>query len=137
MSKRSTYKVAHAQKTLNMLRYLAITKTSLDGRKQDAEMAPKEEATLNGAGTQGEVVDPQDDEEQADTAQNRAIGELMASVHQLQEELVAQKAMVAKQVEDTSKLHVSGFIQKTHHREAEKKAAMDKYHGFKQQGIKR
>jgi hypothetical protein len=32
---------------------------------------------------------------------------------------------------------VSGFIQKTHHREAEKKAAMDKYHGFKQQGIKR
>jgi hypothetical protein len=78
-----------------MLRYLAITKTSLDGRKQDAEMAPKEEATLNGDGTQGEVVDPQDDEEQADTAQNRAIGELMASVHQLQEELVAQKAMVA------------------------------------------
>ena len=51
-----------------------------------------------------------------------------------QRELVAQKAMVAKQVEDTSKLHVSGFIQKTHHREAEKKAAMDKYY---QQGIKR
>ena len=50
-----------------------------------------------------------------------------------QRELVAQKAMVAKQVEDTSKLHVSGFIQKTHHREAEKKAAMDKYpqHGIK------
>ena len=43
-----------------------------------------------------------------------------------QRELVAQKAMVAKQVEDTSKLHVSGFIQKTHHREAEKKAAMYK-----------
>ena len=51
-----------------------------------------------------------------------------------QRELVAQKAMVAKQVEDTSKLHVSGFIQKTHHREAEKKAAMDKY---PQHGIKR
>ena len=51
-----------------------------------------------------------------------------------QRELVAQKEMVAKQVEDTSKLHVSGFIQKTHHREAEKKAAMDKY---PQHGIKR
>ena len=69
MSKCSTYKVAHAQKTLNMLRYLAITKTSLDGGKQDAEMAPKKEATLNGAGTQGEVVDPQADAEQADTDQ--------------------------------------------------------------------
>ena len=30
-----------------------------------------------------------------------------------QKELVAQKEMVAKQVEDTSKLHVAGFIQKT------------------------
>jgi hypothetical protein len=100
-------------------------------------MAPKKEATLNGAETQGEVVDPQADVDQADTAQAKAIGELMASVQQLQEELVAQKAMVAKQVDDTSKLHVSGFIQKTHHREAKKKAAMDQYHGFKQQGIKR
>ena len=51
-----------------------------------------------------------------------------------QRELVAQKAMVAKQVEDTSKLHVAGFIQKTHQREVEKKAVMDKY---PQQGIKR
>ena len=51
-----------------------------------------------------------------------------------QRELVAQKALVAKQVKDSSKLHVSGFIQKTHHREVEKKAAMDKY---LQQGIKR
>ena len=51
-----------------------------------------------------------------------------------QRELVAQKAMVAKQVEDTSKLQVSGFIQKTHQREVEKKAEMDKY---PQQGIKR
>ena len=106
MSKSSTDKVAHAQKTLNMLRYLAITKPSLDGRKQDEEMAPKKEATLDGAETQGEEVDPQAVEEQADTAQAKAIGELMASVQQLQEELVAQKAMVAKQVEDTSKLHV-------------------------------
>ena len=51
-----------------------------------------------------------------------------------QRELVAQKEMVAKQVDDTSKLHVAGFIQKTHHREVENKAAMDKYH---QHGIKR
>ena len=51
-----------------------------------------------------------------------------------QKELEAQKAMVAKQVEDTSKLHVAGFIQKTHQREVEKKAVMDKY---PQQGIKR
>ena len=51
-----------------------------------------------------------------------------------QRELEAQKAMVAKQVEDTTKLHVSGFIQKTHQREVEKKAVMDKYPN---QGIKR
>ena len=84
MSKRSTYKVAHAQKTLNMIRYLAITKTSLDGGSQGAEMPPKNEATLNGPGTQEEVVDPQADVHQADTAQAKAIGQLMVSVQQLQ-----------------------------------------------------
>ena len=88
MSKRSTYKVAHAQKTLNMIRYLAITKTSLDGGNQDAEMPPKKEATLNGTGTQEEVVDPQADVDQAErvvnTAQAKAIGQLMVSVQQLQ-----------------------------------------------------
>ena len=88
MSKRSTYKVAHAQKTLNMIRYLAITKTSLDGGNQDAEMPPKKEATLNGPGTQEEVVDPQADVDQAErvvnTAQAKAIGQLMVSVQQLQ-----------------------------------------------------
>ena len=91
MSKRSTYKVAHAQKTLNMIRYLAITKTSLDGGNQDAEMPPKKEATLNGPGTQEEVVDPQADVEAAgqaervvNTAQAKAIGQLMVSVQQLQ-----------------------------------------------------
>ena len=92
MSKRSTYKVAHAQKTLNMIRYLAITKTSLDGGNQDAEMPPKKEATLNGPGTQ-EVVDTQADVDQADVAdgadvdqaaQAKAIGQLMVSVQQLQ-----------------------------------------------------
>ena len=88
MSKRSTYKVAHAQKTVNMTRYLAITKTSLDGGSQDAEMPPKKEATLNGPGTQEEVVDPQVDVDQAErvvnTAQAKAIGQLMVSVQQLQ-----------------------------------------------------
>ena len=90
MSKRSTYKVAHAQKTLNMIRYLAITKTSLDGGNQDAEMPPKKEATLNGPGTQEEVVDPQDDVDQADVAdvdqaaQAKAIGQLMVNLQQLQ-----------------------------------------------------
>ena len=88
MSKHSTYKVAHAQKTLNMIRYLAITKTSLDGGSQDAEMPPKKEATLNGTGTQEEVVDPQADVDQAErvvnTAQAKAIGQLMVNVQQLQ-----------------------------------------------------
>ena len=91
MSKHSTYKVAHAQKTLNMIRYLAITKTSLDGGNQDAEMPPKKEATLNGPGTQEEVVVPQADVEAAgqaervvNTAQAKAIGQLMVSVQQLQ-----------------------------------------------------
>ena len=50
---------------------------------------------------------------------------------------MAQKALVAKQVADTSKLHVSSFVQKTHLRDAEKKAAMDKYQQPYQQGIKR
>ena len=93
MSKRSTYKVAHAQKTVNMTRYLAITKTSLDGGSQDAEMPPKKEATLNGPGTQEEVVDPQADVDQADVAdvadvdqaaQAKAIGQLMVNLQQLQ-----------------------------------------------------
>ena len=84
MTKHSTYKVAHAQKTANMTRYLAITKTSLDGGSQDAEMPPKKEATLNGTGTQEEVVDPQADVDQADTAQAKAIGQLMVNVQQLQ-----------------------------------------------------
>jgi hypothetical protein len=124
-----------------MLRYLAITKPSLDGRKQDEERAPKKEVILDGAEPRGDEADPQVDdedlEEQADNAQAKAIGDLVASVQQLQGELVAQKALVAKQVADTSKLHVSSFVQKTHHREAEKKAAMDKYQQPYQQGIKR
>ena len=45
-----------------------------------------------------------------------------------QREIEAQRALVAKQVEDTTKLHVGSFIQKTHQREVEKKAEVAKYH---------
>ena len=85
MSKRSTYKVAHAQKTLNMDKvYPAITKTSLDGGNQDAGPPPKKEVPLNSAGTQEDVVDPQDNVDQPDNAQAEAIGQLMVNVQQLQ-----------------------------------------------------
>ena len=55
----------------------------------------------------------------------------------VQEELKAQRALVARQVLDTSKLHVAHYIQKTHHRKVERDAAMDKYKLPSQQGIKR
>ena len=42
-------------------------------------MPPKKEATLNGPGTQEEVVDPQ-----ADVDQAKAIGQLMVNLQQLQ-----------------------------------------------------
>ena len=45
--------------------------------------------------------------------------------------------MVAKQVLDTSKLHVANYIQKTHHRKVEREAAMEKYKLPTQQGIRR
>ena len=45
-----------------------------------------------------------------------------------QKEINAQKELVAKQVEDTTRLHVGSFIQKTHQRDIEKKAKMAKYH---------
>ena len=48
-------------------------------------MPPKKEATLNGAGTQEDVVDPQDNVDQPDNAQAAAIGQLMVNVQQLQE----------------------------------------------------
>ena len=35
---------------------------------------------------------------------------------------------MARQVEDTTKLHVGSFIQKTHQRDVEKKDEMSKYH---------
>ena len=40
----------------------------------------------------------------------------------------AQRELVSKQVEDTTKLHVGSFIQKAHQRDIEKKAEMAKYH---------
>ena len=43
------------------------------------------------------------------------------------ERVEAQRELVAKQVEDTTKLHVGSFIQKTHQRDVEKKAEMAKY----------
>ena len=45
-----------------------------------------------------------------------------------QREIEAQRELVAKQVEDTTRLHVGSFIQKTHQRDIEKKAKMAKYH---------
>ena len=45
-----------------------------------------------------------------------------------QKEINAQKELVAKQVEDTTRLHVGSFIQKSHQRDVEKKAEMAKYH---------
>ena len=45
-----------------------------------------------------------------------------------QRELDAQRELVSKQVEDTTKLHVGSFIRKAHQRDIEKKAEMAKYH---------
>ena len=44
-----------------------------------------------------------------------------------QKEIDAQKELVSEQVEDTTKLHVDSFIQKTHQRNIEKQAEMGKY----------
>ena len=121
--------------------YLAITAPTLDGRKQDEERAPKKEASLDGTGPGRKEVAPRVDNEDleglVDNSQAKIIGDLVASVQHLESELVTQKALVAKQVADTSKLHVASFVQKTHLRDAEKKAAMDKYKKPYQQGIKR
>ena len=45
-----------------------------------------------------------------------------------QKEIDAQKELVAKQVEDTTKLHVGHYVQKTHQRDVEKKAEMAKFY---------
>ena len=118
-----------------------ITPPPLDGEKQAEQTAPKREELPEGAGPGGEAVvqrlDNEDLEAPVDNGQNKVIESLVASVQHLQGELVTQKALVAKQVSDTSKLHVASFVQKTHLRDAEKKAAMDLYSKPYQQGIKR
>ena len=45
-----------------------------------------------------------------------------------QKEIDAQRDLVAKQVEDTTKLHVDSYVQKTAQRDLEMKAEMAKYH---------
>ena len=50
------------------------------------------------------------------------------STDEQRREIDAQRDLVSKQVEDTTKLHVGSFIQKTHQRDIEKKAEMAKYH---------
>jgi hypothetical protein len=42
-------------------------------------------------------------------------------------EIDAQKELVSKQMEDTTKLHVDRFVQKTPQRNIEKQAEMGKY----------
>ena len=44
-----------------------------------------------------------------------------------QREIEAQKDLVEKQREDTTKLHVDNYVHKAHQREMEMKAEMDKY----------
>ena len=52
---------------------------------QGAGLPPKEEAPLNGAGAQEDVVEaPQDNVDQPDNVQAEAIGQLMVNVQQLQ-----------------------------------------------------
>jgi hypothetical protein len=50
------------------------------------------------------------------------------STDEQQKEIETQKELVYRQVEDTTKLHVGSFIQKTHQRDIKKKAEMAKYH---------
>ena len=45
-----------------------------------------------------------------------------------QREIETQKELVARQVEDTTKLHIGSFVQKSHQRDVEKKAEMAKYY---------
>ena len=44
-----------------------------------------------------------------------------------QREIEAQKNLVEQQREDTTQLHVASYVQKSHQREMEMKAEMDKY----------
>ena len=62
------------------------------------------------------------------------ITQLLATVKSLQDmvgeqqhKIEAQKDLVEKQRQDTTKLHVNSYAHKTHQREMEMKAEMDKY----------
>ena len=62
------------------------------------------------------------------------LAQLLATVESLQDtvnvqqrEIEAQKDLVARQREDTTKLHVDSYVHKTHQRELEMKAEMEKY----------
>ena len=66
--------------------------------------------------------------------QPQILTQLLATVKSLQDtvtvqqrEIEAQKDLVAKQMEDTTKLHVDSYVHKTHQRELEMKAEMEKY----------
>ena len=52
---------------------------------------------------------------------------LQDTVGEQQREIEAQKDLVEKQREDTTKLHVDSYVHKTHQRELEMKAEMEKY----------
>ena len=76
------------------------------------------------------------DEEAAlpEVVQPKMLAQLLATVKSLQDtvgeqqrEIEAQKDLVEKQREDTTKLHVNSYVHKTHQREMEMKAEMEKY----------
>ena len=66
--------------------------------------------------------------------QPEMLAQLLARVESLQDtvnvqqrEIEAQKDLVEKQREDTTKLHVNSYVHKTHQREMEMKVEMEKY----------
>ena len=83
------------------------------------------------AGDNGNVADEGDQDERV---QPQFLNQLLATVKVLEDkvadqqiEIDAQKDVVEKQREDTTKLHVHSYIHKTQQRELERKAEMDKY----------
>ena len=66
--------------------------------------------------------------------QPQILTQLLATVKSLQDtvavqqcKIETQKDLVEKQREDTTKLHVNLYVHKTHQRELEMKAEMEKY----------
>ena len=71
---------------------------------------------------------------QDERVQPQVLNQLLATVKVLEDkvanqqiEIEAQKDVVEKQREDTTRLHVNSYIHKTQQRELEMKAEMDKY----------